>query len=315
MQSGQAKIIFWGTSYFGGQILEGLIKANFRPILIISTPDKSKSRGLTKQASEVKRMAIKHGLEVIQPEKLRDLTLLERLKGLQPDLFIVASYGKIIPKEILEIPKFGSLNVHPSLLPKWRGASPIQAQILSGESKFGTTIMLIDEQMDHGEIISNFQFSISNGRPTFNDLQERLIEESQKLLIDVLPKWFNGQIKTTPQDHQQATFCEMIKKEDGEINFEESAEMIDRKIRAFENWPAVWFKLNGKSFKLMEADVFDNLELLKNKRNGEFFLQDKRLIVRCADLGLMIKKIQPESKKPLTGYEFWCGYQNKINLN
>lgn len=313
IQKNAKKIIFWGTSYFGAKILEYLINADFQPILVVSTPDSPNGRGLKIEASEVKRMAINHGLEVVQPEKLRDSDFLARFEGLKPDLSIVASYGKIIPKQLLEIPKFGTINVHPSLLPKWRGASPIQSQILSSENEFGTSIMVLDEEMDHGGIISNFQFPIPNGRPTFKELEKKLIEESGKLLIEVLPRILAGEIKPIPQDHSKATFCQMIEKKDGLIDFSESADLIERKIRAFENWPGVWFEKNGKTYKLLEADVFDDQEVLNNKKIGEFFLNNKDLVVRCFDLGLLIKKIQPESKKPLAGYEFWCGYQNKIS--
>lgn len=312
IEKSQLKIVFWGTSYFGAQILQSLINAGFRPILVISTPDSPRGRGLEMEASEVKRMAIKQGLRVIQPEKLRDLVALDELRGLNPDLFIVTSYGKIIPKEILDVPKFKTINVHPSLLPKWRGASPIQSQILSGENEFGTSIMILDEEMDHGPIIANSKLQITNYKLTFKELEQKLIEESEKLLIETLPKFFSGKVKPIPQNHSKATFCQMIEKKDGQVNFSEPADLIERKIRAFENWPSVWFEKNGKSYKLLEVDIFNDQEVLKNKKVGEFFLDNKNLVVKCSADGLIIKKIQPESKKALTGYEFWCGYQKKI---
>jgi len=304
-----AKIIFWGTPYFSAKILESLIRANFRPILAITAPDKPKGRGLEKQASEVKRMAIKHDLEVSQPIKLRENgAFFQQLKALKPDLFIVASYGKIIPKEILTIPKKGCLNVHPSLLPYWRGASPIQATILGGDKETGTTIMLMDEEMDHGPIVSKFQFPISN-KITYKELEEKLTEESAKLLLETLPKWLNGRITPLPQDHSKATFCKIIKKEDGKIDFNEPAEILERKIRALNLWPGTFFEINGKIYKILEAEIFKDAQLLRDKRAGEFFCCDKNLIVKCGQDGLIIKKIQPGSKKSLSGYEFWCGYQ------
>jgi len=329
-----AKIIFWGTPYFGAKILESLIRANFRPILVITAPDKPKDRGLEKQAPEVKRMAIKHGLGVSQPTKLRENEAFwGQLRVLKPDLFIIASYGKIIPKEILGIPKKGCLNVHPSLLPRWRGASPIQATILNGDEETGATIMLMDEEMDHGDIIASSKLSRFGGIPPFNkfgikeakeagksqmsklsykELEEKLIEESAKLLLETLPKWLNGKITPPPQDHSKATFCKIIKKEDGKIDFGESAEIIERKIRALNPWPGTFFEIKGKIYKILEAEIFKDAQLLPNKRVGEFFCCDKNLIVKCGQGGLIIKKIQPESKKPLSGYEFWCGYQKKL---
>jgi len=305
-----AKIIFWGTPYFGAKILESLIRANFRPILVVTAPDKPKDRGLEKQASEVKRMAIKYGLEVSQPPKLRENEAFwEQLRSLEPDLFIVASYGKIIPKEVLAIPKKWCLNVHPSLLPRWRGASPIQATILNGDEETGATIMLMDEEMDQGPIIQNSKFKIQNSKIVYKELEEKLIEESAKLLLGTLPKWLNGKITPLPQDHSKATFCKIIKKADGKIDFNEPAEILERKIRALNPWPGTFFEINGKIYKILEAEIFKDAQLLRDKRAGEFFCCDKNLIVKCGQDGLIIKKIQPGSKKSLSGYEFWCGYQ------
>lgn len=306
------KIIFWGTPYFSAKIMEALILANFNPILAITAPDKPKGRGLGKQASEVKRMAIKYGLNVSQPLKLKENPdFRQQLQDLQPDVFIVASYGKIIPKEILAIPKKGCLNIHPSLLPRWRGASPIQTTILAGDKKTGVTIILMDEEIDHGPIISNIQFVIPNPKITYKELEEKLIEAAAKLLIETLPKWLNNEIKPIPQDHSQATFCTIIKRADGKIDFNESAEIIGRKIRTFNPWPGTFFERNGKIYKILEGEISKNLSV-PNKKVGEFFYAENDLFMSCGQDYLIIKKIQPESKKPLTGYQFWCGYQNKL---
>jgi methionyl-tRNA formyltransferase len=291
--------------------LEALINADFSPILTITALDKPKGRGLEKQASEAKRMAIKHGLNVAQPQKLKEISLLEQIKALEPDLFIVASYGKIIPKEILQIPKSGCLNVHPSLLPCYRGASPIQATILNGEKETGATIMLMDEEMDHGPILASVKFPITNSRITFKELENKLIEESSQLLIETLPKWIAGKIQPREQNHSQATLCKIIKKEDARINFNEPAAAIERKIRAFNPWPGAYFETKGKKFKILEADVLTN-EAIKEKNPGDIFCFDKKLAVQCGQGVLIIKKIQPESKNPIDGYAFWCGYQNKL---
>jgi methionyl-tRNA formyltransferase len=310
-----AKIIFWGTPYFGAKILESLIRANFRPILVVTAPDKPKGRELEKQASEVKRMAIKHGLGVSQPTKLRENEAFwEQLRSLGPDLFVVASYGKIIPKEVLAIPKKGCLNVHPSLLPRWRGASPIQATILNNDEETGAAIMLMDEEMDHGNIVASSKLKTQISKLSYKKLEEKLIEESAKLLLETLPKWLNGRITPLPQDHSKATFCKIIKKEDGKIDFGEPAEILERKIRALNPWPGTFFEINKKNYKILEAEMLKDAQLLRDKGGGEFFCYDKNLIVKCGQDGLIIKKIQPESKKPLSGYEFWCGYQKKLKI-
>ncbi|MDP2855511.1 MAG: methionyl-tRNA formyltransferase [bacterium] len=311
MKKQPIKIIFWGTPYFSAKILEALIEADFSPILTITAPDKPKGRGLEKQASEAKRMAIKHGLNVSQPQKLKEICFLEQIRALDPDLFIVASFGKIIPKEALEIPKLGCLNVHPSLLPCYRGASPIQAAILNGEQETGATIMFMDEEMDHGPILANSKFQITNSKITFKELEERLIEESSKLLIETLPKWINGEIQPMPQNHSQATLCKIIKKEDAKIDFNESAVVIERKVRAFNPWPGTYFEVNGKKFKILKADVLTDVTM-DDRKPGDIFCIDKKLAIQCSEGVLIIEKIQPESKNSIDGYAFWCGYQNKL---
>jgi len=311
MKKQTIKIIFWGTPYFSARILEALIKAGFPPILTITAPDKPKGRGLEKQASEAKRMAIKHGLNVVQPQKLKEISLLGQIKVSEPDLFIVASYGKIIPKEILQIPKLGCLNIHPSLLPCYRGASPIQATILNGEKETGVTIMLMDEEMDHGPILASVKFPITNFKITFKELEGELIEKSSQLLIETLSKWMAGKIQPREQNHSQATLCKIIKKEDAQINFNEPAAVIERKIRAFNPWPGAYFEIKGKKFKILEADVLAD-EVINGKNPGDIFCLNKKLAVQCGQGVLIIEKIQPESKNSIDGYAFWCGYQNKL---
>lgn len=309
------KIVFWGTSYFGAQMLQSLITANFLPILVVTYPDSIKGRGLQKSPSEVKKMAKKWGLEVAEPAKLRqNKEFLEQLRLLDPDLFIIASYGKIIPPDYLKIPQKGTINVHPSLLPRWRGPSPIQAAILNGDKKTGVTIMVVDEEMDHGAIIKQKKLNIQISKLGFKELEEKLIEASSQLLIETLPLWLNNKIEPLSQNDKKATYSKIIKKEDGLTDFNEPAEMIERKIRAFEVWPNVYFQRNGKIYKILEADIFKDKKFLQDKKIGEFFCLRKQLIVKCAKNGLLIKKIQSENKKPLDGYSFWCGYQNKIKI-
>lgn len=314
MPNRHPKIIFWGTPFFSAAILEGLIKADFCPILVVTAPDSIKGRGLIKSPSEAKKTAKKWGLEVAEPEKLRqNSAFLSQLKELGPDLYIVASYGKIIPREYLEIPSKGALNVHPSLLPQWRGPSPIQATILAGQKETGVTIILMDEEMDHGDIIAQEKINITNPKITYKQLEAQLIDLSIHLLIKTLPQWLDNKIKPIPQNHNEATYCKMIKKEDGLIDFNEPAEIIERKIRAFQIWPNVYFIRKDKNYKILEADFFQNEDVLKDRKIGEFFCWDKNLVVKCKEDGLLIKKIQPENKKIMDGYAFWCGYQKYLN--
>ncbi|MBU2634871.1 methionyl-tRNA formyltransferase, partial [Patescibacteria group bacterium] len=202
---------------------------------------------------------------------------------------IVASYGKIIPKKILEIPKYGCLNVHPSLLPKYRGPSPIQTTILNGDKKTGVTIILMDEKIDHGPIISNSKFEIRNSKLTYGELNVKLAKLGVKLLIETIPKWIRGEIKIKPQDHSKATYTKILKREDGKIDWSKSAQEIERQVRAFNPWPGTFTFIKHKNktlrIKVLEADI-------------------------SKDNKLIIKKLQPEGKKAMSFEEFKRGYHD-----
>lgn len=241
----ELRIIFLGTGEFGTIILQGLVKNNYKPILV------------------------------------HDFKEIEKLK---PDLVIVASYGKIIPKEILEIPKYGCLGVHPSLLPKYRGPSPIQTTILNGDKETGVTIFLMDEEMDQGKIISNSKFLISK-KFTYPKLSQKLAELGAKLLVETIPKWVKGEIKTKPQDESKAFYTKILKREDGKIDWSKPAQEIERQIRAFYPWPGSFTFWKNKRIKILEAEVSKN-----NK--------------------LIIKKLQPEGKKAMTLEEFKRGHHD-----
>lgn len=307
----KTKIIYWGTSYFSAEILTSLIDGGFKPVGIITQIDKPAGRGSKLKSPEVKAVADRLSIPCFQPEKLKDPIFIKQIKELSPDLFVVVSYGKIIPKEVLDIPSLGTINVHPSYLPRWRGPSPIQSAILNGDKEIGTTIMLLDEEMDHGPILANLKINDDVSNLSYKDLEKILIKESSKLLLETLPKWINGQIKPTLQDDAQATYCHIIKKDDGKIDWNEPIEVIDRKIRALNPWPGTYFEINGgKKFKILEAQISQEKD--DERKNGEFFCVNKQLLVKCKNGVLIIKSIQPESRNPIDGYGFWCGYQNKL---
>ena len=248
------KFVFLGTSEFAVKILEKLIGNGYIPSLVVTTPDKPKGRKMILTPPPVKVFAQKHNLKIIQPEKLSNLDI-ECPSG-DFNLFIVASYGKIIPKSVLDIPKFGTLNVHPSLLPKFRGPSPIQSFILSGEEGTGVTIMLMDEKVDHGAILAqqNLEVRLPSGLGSrtskwmnAKELEEKLAELGGEMLVDTIPKWINGEIKAKEQDHNEATFTKKITKEDGLVDLEkDKPEIIYRKFLAFQPWPGVYCFFNKK---------------------------------------------------------------------
>ncbi len=278
--------VFFGTSRFSVTLLEEL-KNTFSssPSLIVTTPDRKVGRKQVLTSSPVKMWAEQNNIPVIQPEKLKDESFKEKLTPYS--LFIVASYGKIIPKEILDIPLHGILNVHPSILPKYRGASPIQYQIMNDEKDIGTTIMLMDEDMDHGNIISQTRLTFSENEfpANYKTVEEKLAIISAALLAKIVPMWISKTISTTTQNHQDATYTNIIKKEDGEIKLSENQEEAYKnylKYLAFSEWPKTFFFFEKDGKKLRAIIVDASFE------NGLF----------------MIKKVIPEGKNEMSYTDF-----------
>ncbi|TSC67484.1 MAG: methionyl-tRNA formyltransferase [Parcubacteria group bacterium Gr01-1014_73] len=252
---------FFGTDNFSVGVLDELKKASLPdgqagllPKIIITTPDKPKGRGLKLTPPPVKLWALTNKIDFVQPEKL-DNEFILGIRNLELEIGVVASYGKIISKNILEIPKRGMLNVHPSLLPKYRGASPIQVQILNDEKNIGVTLILMDEKMDHGPILASREFSIynfqfSNESLTAKELSKKLAAEGGKLLAETLPKWLAGEIKPIPQDESRATFCPKIFKENGLIDLNVNPRQNFLKIQAFVGWPSAYFFAERKGKKI-----------------------------------------------------------------
>lgn len=282
------KIIFIGTPKFGAIILEGLIKAGYRPILVITETDKPAGRKKTITSPPVKILAAKHGIEIIQPEQIQGAKIpacrqTGKIQNLKPDLIIVAAYGQILPKEILEIPKYGCLNVHPSLLPKYRGATPVQSAILNGDKETGATIMLMDKGVDTGPIVNQRKTAIGPNE-THQELHNRLAILSSELLIDTIPDWLKGEIKSKPQNENEATYAKILSKEDGLIDWQKSPRELDRQIRALNPWPGTYAFWQKKRVKVLKAR-------LENDK-------------------LIIEQVQPEGKKPMSFEDYKRGYVN-----
>ncbi len=209
---------------------------------------------------------------------------------------------------MLDIPKYGCINIHPSLLPKYRGASPIQCQILNGEKETGTTIMLMDGKMDHGKIIAQRKFEIGERKTNFKELSEKLSELSLSLLVETIPNWTGGKIKAISQDESKATYTKILKKEDGKIDWEKPADEIERKIRALNPWPGTFAFFESKILKILEADILN-----KKEKPGKVFLDEKKqMAVGCGNESLVVFKIQLEGKRPASGKEFLNGYPSII---
>lgn len=250
---------FFGTSRFSVILLEELREKGVIPSIIITAPDRPVGRKQIMTPPPVKEWAQQNNIPTLQPEKLKDEDFIAHLKDYP--LFIVASYGKIIPKVILDLPKHGILNVHPSLLPKYRGASPIQNQILENEEHVGTTIMHMDEEMDHGDIIKQKEIKITPFPAPYDEVEETLAKESATLLAEVLPQWIAGSIKGTAQDHPTATYTKIIEKADGEISLSADPLQNYNKYLAYHSWPKTFFffEKDGKKMRAVITDAtFEN---------------------------------------------------------
>lgn len=309
MNKNDIKIIYMGTPEFAVPAFDTLVQNGYKIITAITAPDKPVGRKQILTPPPIKIETEKNNIPVLQPEKIKEQKWTEKIKELNPDLIIVCAYGQIIPKEILDIPKLGSINIHPSLLPKYRGASPIQYAILNNEKETGVTMMLMDEQMDHGPIITNHKIQITKHKITYKELEKELAELGAKLLIEILPKWISGEIQPQEQNHDEATFAKIIKKEDGKINWNESAEKIDAKIRAFNPWPGTFTNFNGKILKILETE---NAESEENLPIGQVFKIGNDIAIKCGNGALKIKSLQVEGKKPMDIKNFINGYPNFI---
>jgi len=305
----ETKIIFFGTPPFAAVIFESLIKAGYKIAAVFTQPDKKVGRERKMKKSAVKELAQKNSLLIFEPQDLKNEKVKKEIIKLQPDVIVVAAYGKILPKSILDIPKYGAINVHASLLPKFRGASPIQEALLSGEEKTGVTLMLMNEKMDAGKIINQKEIPIEKNDHTFT-LSQKLARLAGKMLIETLPLWLSGSIKAKAQDEKKAVYCRVIKKENGKINWNEPAEIIFRKWKAYFPWPGIFTffpsKKGKKRLKLIEIEVKENEEA------GEIFgkvIKWKNQIAVQTKKGLIVlKKVQLEGKRIVSAEDFSKGH-------
>ncbi|MBI4128440.1 MAG: methionyl-tRNA formyltransferase, partial [Parcubacteria group bacterium] len=237
-QSQPVRILFMGSSSFGLRILEACREIG-DVVGVVTQPARARGRHLAITPSPIVSYAHTHGIPVYQPEHIRSREAVAALRPLAPDFIVVAAYGQIIPEELLRLPRYGALNVHASLLPRWRGASPIQHAILSGDEKTGVTIICMDEKLDHGPILAQESHALSPA-DTAESLEAALADLGAALLKKIVPLAAAGRVKPQPQDENIATYAPRLKREDGKIQWEKDAEMIERQIRAFYPWPGSW---------------------------------------------------------------------------
>lgn len=308
------RIIFSGTPDFSAPYLQGLLDdPDFLVLGVLTQPDKPSGREQKLSPSPIKLLAQKNNLQIWQPEKLRqDGQIVSELKETGADLLVVVAYGQIIPKNILDLFPRGAINVHPSLLPKYRGASPIQSALLAGEKETGISIMLVDEKMDHGPILAQERIQLA-GEETNESLHQQLAVGGVSLLISTIKKYLTGEIKPKEQDHEAATFCATITKEHGRIDWSQPAQAIKQKIYAFCPWPATWTTLDNKRLKIFPpAEVIKTkIQENKNTREGKILIENDKMSIVCGgDDCLQIKKIQLEGKKESSVADFIRGRNN-----
>lgn len=305
------KIVYMGTPDFAVNPLRTLAQNGYEVAGVVTQPDKPKGRGKTMLPTPVKEEALKHGFPVFQPEKVRDPQFVEILKELAPDIIIVAAFGQIIPKSILELPKFGCINIHASLLPKYRGAAPIQQAVIDGEKESGVTIMKMGTGLDTGDMISKITVPLAADE-TGGSLFDKLADAGAKLLIDTLPHIFDGTAVYEKQPEESPTpYAGMITKQMGKMDFGKSAQELERLVRGLNPWPSAFTFWNGKTLKVWESFVADEEELQKDKAGlepGTVLKTDKKgIYVVCKEGILVLSQVQLEGKKRMDADAFLRG--------
>lgn len=300
-----------GTPDFSVPTLQWLISSEHEVVVAYTQPDKSSGRGLTATAGPIKRVALAHGLAILQPATLRDKIEVERLINLKPDAIVVAAYGRMLPQAVLDIPKFGCLNVHASLLPKYRGASPIAGAILAGDEETGVTIMLIDATMDTGPILSQKRVPI-DPQDTTESLETKLAEIGADLMMQTLPRWFDYCLTPQPQKHEMATYTKPIAKSEGEIDWNLTAVELSRRVRAFYPWPGCYTRWQGKTLKILEAIALPSKLPVEPGKVVSLSDSDVPIGAGTREGVLGLRKIQLEGKKAISVAEFVRGQRGFI---
>ena len=302
------RVVFMGTPDFSVGTLEALYEAGHEIVGVGSQPDKPKGRGKNLQPTPVKEAALKLGLPVYQPKRVREPEFVQVLKDLNPEVIVVVAFGQLIPKEILELTPYGCINVHASLLPKYRGAAPIQWAVIDGEKETGVTTMMMDVGLDTGDMLEKTVIPL-DPKETGGSLFEKLSQAGGKLILSTLDKLEKGTAVRTPQKDEDSTYAKMLTKSLGRIDWSMEAEAIERLIRGLNPWPSAYTSLHGKTLKLWDGDV---LKETTDARPGQVVLCDPRRLVVAAGEGLLsIRQLQLEGKKRMDVETFLRGYSVK----
>lgn len=303
------RIVFMGTPDFAAASLEKLIEEKINVVAVFTQPDKPKGRGMEMSSSPVKELALAHGLQVFQPEKMRDGTALRQIEALEPDILVVVAYGRILPDEILAVPKFGAINVHGSLLPKYRGAAPIQWAVLNGDKVTGVTTMYLAKEMDTGDIIYTDETEIGEFE-TSGELFDRLMVMGAELLVRTLRDIENGTAPRTPQDNAKASYVSQLDKSFSPIDWNKSPRSVVKWIYGLQPWPVATMELEGSVYRVFAAEYTEHKT---DKAPGQIVSAGKEGIeIACADgETLMITQLQAPGKKRMKAADFLRGHPIK----
>ncbi len=304
-------VVFCGTPRFAVPTLQALLDAGeFKLRLVVTQPDRPRGRGLQLAPSPVKQLALSRNLPVVQPAKIKENPEFRaQLQAIRPQAIVVVGYGRIIPQWMIELPPLGNINLHASLLPKYRGAAPIQWAIANGESVTGVTTMRIDAGLDTGDILLQREVSI-RADDTAESLAPRLAEEGARLMVQTLCGLREGRITPRPQDHTQATLAPVLTREDARIDWRRTAREIWNRMRGFQPWPGAFTTFRGKNLNLWEARPLEAAFAPPPRMSGEIRIQDERLLVACGGgTALELLTVQPEGKRRMSARDFLHGYR------
>lgn len=300
------KVIFAGTPDFAAAALKAIAAAGFEIPLVLTQPDRPKGRGMQLAPSPVKQAALELGLRVAQPEKLRNnAEALQMLKEVEADVMVVAAYGLILPQDVLDTPKHGCLNIHASLLPRWRGAAPIQRAIEAGDAETGVCIMQMDVGLDTGGVVSEHRYAIQP-TDTANEVHDALMSLGAAAIVaDLQQLKTEGRLKSVKQPEEGVTYAQKLSKEEARVDWNESAAVIERKIRAFNPVPAAWMEYQGKPMKIWRAEA-----VAQQGRAGEVLsCSADGLVVACGENALKITELQPSGSKRMPIAAFAAGHK------
>lgn len=295
------RVVFMGSPDFALPSLKRLTEV-YNVVGVVTQPDRPAGRGMVLTPPPVKRLADQLSIPVIQPARLKDPPAWEQLQSWQPDLIVVAAYAKILRQNVLDLPLRGCINVHASLLPRWRGAAPIQAALLHGDPVTGVTIMKMDAGMDTGMILAQREELIRE-EDTADSLSARLADLGASLLVETLPKYLSGELQPKPQEDSLATYAPMIQKEEGRLDFSQPAQVLAWKVRAFNSWPGAYFEWPGGILKVHRAHAVDSRE----GKPGERRVLRGFPAVVCGEGWLVLDEVQPAGKKGMAGDLFLRG--------